>query len=147
VSTLLQVLLAACLALSIAGPLRAHDPGLSELEISLDAGRVEASWWIDPADLLEREPAPRGALRLTLDGAGAEPALAEARTTWDGHRELRFVWSAAPREALRITASLLEQLPLGHRVLARVVEPDGRTGAERLLSARSPSLEHHVARP
>ena len=139
--------LAAAVVLGVAGPLRAHDPGISELEISLVAGGVEAFWSIDAADLLEREPAARAALRLEIDGALAEPARAEATSSWDGHRELRFAWRGSPRDTLRATAALLEQLPLGHRVLARVVEPDGFSRSELLLSARSPSLEHRVARP
>ena len=131
--------------LASAAPLHAHDPGTSELEVALWPDRVEASWWIDSADALAGEPVDPGALRLAFDGALAPPALAEDRTTWDGHRELRFAWSGSPRETLRVTAALLPQLPLGHRVLARVVGADGLEGAPQLLSARSPSLLYRVA--
>jgi len=135
------------LCLLIAAPLRAHDPGMSELEVALEPGRVEVVWSIDPTDLLGQEPVVGAALELEVDGVSLAPARVEAGSSWDGHRRLRLAWSAGPRDSLRITAALLEQLPLGHRVLARVVDADGRTAAEQMLSARTPSLEHRVARP
>ena len=137
-----RLLLTVALALALAAPARGHDPGLSEIELTLGAGRVEAAWWIDAADLAGSEPQAEGALLLELDGTAAEPAFADARATWDGHRRLRLAWSGAPREELRINAALLERLPLGHRVLVRIVASDGRTRAEQLLSARAPTLVH-----
>jgi hypothetical protein len=137
---LLRLLFSTVLAL-VAVAATAHDPGLSEIELSVAAGRVEASWWIDPADLAGSEPAAEGALRLELDGTAAEPSFADARATWDGHRRLRLAWNGAPGSVRRLRASLLERLPLGHRVLVRVLSPDGRPRAEHLLDARAPTLE------
>jgi len=131
----------------LAAPLRAHDPGLSELEVSVEAGRVEVEWSIDPADLLGQEPEAGSALELEVDGVRLAPERAELGSSWDGHRRLRLAWSAGPRDSLRLTAALLERLPLGHRVLARVSLADGRTAAQQMLSARRPSLEHRMARP
>jgi hypothetical protein len=139
-----RVLLAAALALSLAASARGHDPGLSEIELALGSGRVEASWWIDPADLAGSEPEAEGALLLEIDGTAAEVSFSDARATWDGHRRLRLVWSKAPREELRISAALLERLPLGHRVLVRILGADGRTRGEHLLSARAPRLVHRM---
>jgi hypothetical protein len=136
---LLRLLLPAVLAV-LPTAATGHDPGLSEIELSVAAGRVEASWWIDPADLAGSEPAAEGALLLELDGTPAEPSSADARATWDGHRRLRLAWTAAPGAERRLRASLLERLPLGHRVLVRVLAPDGRALAQHLLDARAPTL-------
>jgi hypothetical protein len=137
---LLRLLLPAVLALLPAAA-TGHDPGLSEIELSVAAGRVEASWWIDPADLAGSEPGAEGALLLELDGRPAEPSFADARATWDGHRRLRLTWTGAPGAERRLRANLLERLPLGHRVLVRILAPDGRGLAEHLLDARTPTLE------
>jgi hypothetical protein len=46
-----------------------------------------------------------------------------------------------PRENLRVTAALLAQLPLGHRLHLRVRDEFGRLAAEAVLSARDHTLE------
>jgi len=138
-----RLLVAAVLACALALPslpARGHDPGLSEIELTVGRGRVEASWWIDRADLAGSEPEVEGALLLEQGGAAAELRFADARETWDGHRRLRLAWSAAPDVELRLRAALLERLPLGHRVLVRIFAPDGRPRSEHLLSARTPTV-------
>ena len=134
--------LGVALALVLLAPsgTRAHDPGLSDLSVVLDAGHVEASWWIDQADLAETEPQAAGALRLEIGGTAADLADGGARSTWDGHRHLTFEWKRSGSDPLRLAAPLLDQLPLGHRVLVRVIAADG-TLREATLSARDPGLD------
>jgi hypothetical protein len=128
---------ALALALLAAGGARAHDPGLSDLSIVFDAHHVEASWWIDQADLAGAEPQASGSLHLESGGAPAALAESEASSTWDGHRHLTFEWKRSGAGPLRIVAPLLDALPLGHRVLVRVIAADG-TMREVMLSAREP---------
>ena len=119
---------------------RAHDPGLSDLSVVLDAHHVEASWWIDQADLAGTEPQAAGALRLESGGAAAALEDGGARSTWDGHRHLTFEWKRSGSDPLRVVAPLLDQLPLGHRVLVRIIGADG-TLREVMLSARDPAAD------
>ena len=136
----MRAILGLAVALAAASPALAHDPGLSELEVVVGASRVEASWWIDEADLAGAEPAAFGALTAQLDGAAAGPTDAFAHSSWDGHRRLRLVWTGRPRAELRLTAALLDQLPLGHRVFLRIFDGPDRVAAETVLSARTPSF-------
>jgi hypothetical protein len=136
----MRLFLGLAVALAAAGPALAHDPGLSELEVVVGNGRVEASWWIDEADLAGAEPPAFGAMTAQLDGATAAPTDAFAHSSWDGHRRLRLVWSGRPRTELRLTAALLDRLPLGHRVFLRILDGADRVAAETLLSARTPSF-------
>lgn len=122
------------------GGARAHDPGLSDLSIVLDAGHVEASWWIDQADLAGTEPQAAGALRLESGGTAAALEDGSARSTWDGHRHLTFEWKRSGSDPLRVVAPLLDQLPLGHRILVRIIGADG-TMRELMLSAREPAAD------
>src|SRR5262245_61361649 len=130
-----RLVLALALAVGSVSGARAHDPGLSDLSIVFDAGHVEASWWIDQADLGETEPQAAGSLQLESGGTHAALAEGAAKSTWDGHRHLTFRWTRGAATPLRVTAPLLDQLPLGHRVLVRIVSPDGKL-REAMLSAR-----------
>jgi hypothetical protein len=121
-----------------------HDPGLSEAELELGWDEIRLSWWIDAADL-SGPLAAESALLLALDGAQRAPSSAQARETWDGHRLVRVRWRGVPRESLRITAALLAQLPLGHRLHLRVRDEFGRLAAEAVLSARDQTFEHRMA--
>ena len=127
------------LALALASPARAHDPGLSELDVVVRDDRIEASWWIAEADLAGTEPIAFGALTMQLDGATTPPADAFAHASWDGHRRLHLLWSGHPHAELRLTAALLDQLPLGHRVFLRILDGADRVATEQMLSARNPS--------
>lgn len=127
-------------ALVSASPASAHDPGLSQLEVVVLEDQVEATWWIDEADLAGAAPAAFGALTAQLDGTLKGPTHAFAYASWDGHRRLRLVWSGRARAELRLTAALLDQLPLGHRVYLRILDGADRVRAETLLSARTPTF-------
>ena len=131
---------ALALVVLAAGGARAHDPGLSDLSVVLDADHVEASWWIDSADLAGTEPQAAGALRLEIGGTAADLADGSARSTWDGHRHLTFEWKRSGSNPLRVVAPLLDQLPLGHRILVRIVGADG-TMRELMLSSRDPAAD------
>ena len=80
-------------------------PGLSDLSVVLDADHVEASWWIDQADLAGTEPQAAGALLLEVGGAAA--ALADGGRAFDVGRpppphvrvEAQRLRRAAPRRA------------------------------------------------
>jgi hypothetical protein len=131
---------ALALVLLATGGARAHDPGLSDLSIVFDSHHVEASWWIDQADLAGSEPQASGSLHLESGGAAAALADGGAKSTWDGHRHLTFEWKRSAGDPLRLSAPLLDQLPLGHRVLVRVIAPDGAM-REIMLSAREPAVD------
>ena len=128
---------AALAVLLLAAPAAAHDPGLSELVVTLGGGRARASWWFDRGDLTCGPAAAAGALALELDGAAAAPLASEAHATWDGHCHLEAAWSGAPRASFRLAAPLLERLSLGHMARLRVQGADGRTLGERMLRARN----------
>lgn len=137
---------------------RAHDPGLSTLEIDVrDA--VTASLSIAAADVDHFaagggvRPALRAlaneAVHLLADGESVPPVIDEISIE-DGAARVRLSFASAPsRERLRrldIVSEVPGRLARGHRELL-VVRIDGRVVAERLLDAGSEAVPIDVGVP
>lgn len=144
-------------------PGRAHDPGLSTVEVDARAVSFSIVTGLSPADALHLLPAES---RPASDaGADALPALRDA---WvEAGRELWEVRShgevVLPRESLvQVNAAdavtfetvfpplrgrvvlrslKLPQLPPGHRQFILVADANGSTVAKKLLSAADPGIE------
>jgi HupE / UreJ protein len=129
---------------------RAHDPGLSSLNISLSDSGMSATLSLAAADVAlvagrdadvtrrVRELA-RDAVRIALDDERVRPVGDDVSIGPDG-AHVRLSFEAPPpaggTRRLTIESDVPSRVSRGHRVLL-VVEADGRVVAERLLDATS----------
>jgi hypothetical protein len=133
---------------------RAHDPGLSALEIGVGRGTISVSLSMARADAALVASGPdadprqaltalaREAIRLSLDGEALAPAGDEVSIDATGAR-LRTVFrihgSAHRTGRLTVTSDVPKRLARGHRELL-VVTIGGTETAQKLLDAESDSL-------
>jgi hypothetical protein len=127
-------------------PGHAHTPGLSMAELAVDAqGRVEARLTFASAEPLRGLPLRQEDLRafvldgvdVAADGERCDPSYGGGSLT-DGDGLLLEATYACPAGAREIALTLyyLNDLPRGHRVIARIVgPPNGAARAEDVLSA------------
>jgi hydrogenase/urease accessory protein HupE len=134
--------------------MRAHDPGLSALDVSVNGATIATSIAISAADVTQiahaasTEPSRairdvvRGAVRLSIDGALVPVAHEEVTLSDDGARVLMSYASSASSlqsRRLEVTSDLPARIARGHRQLL-VVTAAGRTVAERVLDATSSAV-------
>jgi hydrogenase/urease accessory protein HupE len=135
--------------------LRAHDPGLSSIELELRRPGVRARLTLARADaalvaagseggtaageaweVAERRDAgvlARELLEVEIDGA---PALGAARVRADaGNVELRVDYPGSPSTRLSIRSRVFARLPRGHRQYLSLRDASGRVVADQLLEA------------
>jgi hydrogenase/urease accessory protein HupE len=158
------VLIVVLLALVLrAAVVRAHDPGLSSLDVAVTGTAIEASIAISAVDVKQIQEAAatdasravrtlvRGAVRLSIDGT-LVPVVSEAVVlTADG---ARVHLSYAPQQSsidtrrLEIASDLPARVSRGHRQLV-IVSAAGRTVSERVLDATTTavSIDLVVAHP
>ena len=117
--------------------LRAHDPGLSALEIRLEAKSIDVSFTFARQDM-ERLVTTDSPIEVRFDGQVATLG-GVSREEGDG-TDVRLV-TRIPRpegaRTLEVASLLLGRLPRGHRQVLTAWSPSGRKLAERLLDARS----------
>lgn len=153
-------LLFACLA----GPLLAHDPGLSTATIKLRPDRLEAQLTFARADLetLVKVDADRdgkttveelSAARPQLEALAAEslgvrfqdePAsVQEVRYLFDENNnfQIDLTFAGEPASPLVVHSRLLDRLPPGHRQFLSLQDGAGKVLAEVLLSAKEDVME------
>ena len=141
--------------LAAASVLRAHDPGLSSLDIRVDGNRVTATLSMAAADVelaapSARDNLPAGLGEIALKGIrvsmGGEPLPAAIDRVWmddDAHVRLRFSTSDRRNARLAVTSGIPAQLARGHRQLLTVSGGE-RVIAERLLDAGSAEISVEV---
>src|SRR5262245_15028168 len=134
--------------------LRAHDPGLSALEIGVRPGTIAVSLSLAAADaaLMASGPDPdrrtaltalvRKAIRLSLDGEALAPARDEVSIDAGGARVrtvFRVRGSDERTRRLIVTSDVPKRLARGHRQLL-VVTVGGTQTVQKLLDAESDSV-------
>jgi hydrogenase/urease accessory protein HupE len=134
--------------------MRAHDPGLSALDVSVNGATIVASVAISAADVTQiaqaasTEPSRairdlvRGAVRLSIDGVPVPVANQDVALSDDGARiRISYVTpaSSVQNQRLEVSSDLPARIARGHRQLL-VVTTAGRTVAERVLDARSSAV-------
>ena len=146
------LLLIAFAWLSLMGTvLRAHDPGLSSLDVRVSGGAVSVSLSIAAPDVAlladggeadvrrQLSEIARDAVRLSVDGEALPSVIDEVAIDAGAARvRLSFALGQARRQALRlsIASDVPARVARGHRELM-VVSVDDRVVAERLLDAES----------
>jgi hydrogenase/urease accessory protein HupE len=140
---------AAALVVATPAVVRAHDPGLSALDVRIAAHVVRATLSLAPADARQLagesiEALMRNAVVFEIDGVPlVDPVTRGANTTATDSAVLEF-----PRlsgTGLRIRSDVPRRLALGHRQLLTVRAEDGRLLLERMLDARSDPLDIALA--
>jgi len=141
----------ALLALTRPAPARAHDPGLSSIELRRSAAALEFRVIVNHADL----PAWRRASSPDCDAStvllakwDGEPLHAASgcvrydadHTAFDGQFAL-----PAQDGMLDVSLGLFDELPRGHRSFARLLDAQGAQLAQRLLTRASDSVRSHVS--
>lgn len=129
--------------------LRAHDPGLSALDVSVRGDAVSASLALSSADVALAAPAgdaraaltelARTAVRLTLDGKALPPAIERVDLEQDGarvHWSFTIPASARGVRQLSVTSDVPRRLARGHREML-VVRIGDRVAMETLLDRDS----------
>jgi hypothetical protein len=133
---------------------RAHDPGLSALEIGVGRGTISVSLSMARADAALVAPGPdadsrkaltallREAIRLSLDGEALTPARDEVSIDASGARVrtvFRIRGSGERTRRLSVASDVPKRLTRGHRELL-VVSIGGTQAAQKLLDAESGSM-------
>src|SRR5687767_13529524 len=137
-----------------AAVVRAHDPGLSSLDVSVSGRTVSAALSISAADVATLAPGgdsaetsarlqelARNAVQLSIDGRMLDLESQNIETGKDGAR-IRFAYAAASdsrSRRLTVTSDIPRRMARGHRELL-VIDVDGRPAAEKVLDAGSGSM-------
>ena len=131
--------------------LRAHDPGLSSLDVRVSGSAISVSLSIAAPDVAlladggeadvrrQLSEMARDAVRLSVDGEALPPVIDEVAIDAGAARvRLSFALGQTRRQALRlsIASDVPTRVARGHRELM-VVSVDDRVVAERLLDAES----------
>jgi hypothetical protein len=129
--------------------LRAHDPGLSALDVSVRRDTVSVSLGLSAADVALIAPAgdaqapltelARTALRFTADGAAVPPTIERVDLEPDGarvHVSFTILSSASNVRRLSIASDVSRRLARGHREML-VVRVNDRVAIETLLDKDS----------
>ena len=147
---LLLILIALAWMALIGTAVRAHDPGLSALDINVSDGAISASLSIAAPDVAlvtsgesdarrKLSELAHDAVRLSVDGKAVPPVIDEVSLE-DGAAQVRLSFAIAPSRSrarrLEVTSDVPQHIALGHRELM-VVSLNDRVVAERLLDARS----------
>jgi hypothetical protein len=132
---------------------RAHDPGLSSLDVSVSGAAIAVSLSLAAADLPPVAPGPeadtsrqlselaRGVIRVSVDGETLRPVTDVVSVDGGGARiVLTYTIPHSSRQSshLTIASAVPKRLTRGHRELL-IVTVAGRVAAESLLDEKSDS--------
>jgi hydrogenase/urease accessory protein HupE len=154
----------AALFISVASLARAHDPGLSTAALKFYPERLEAEMIFARADIealapldvnhdgqvsseeLDRarpqlEPLARAALSVLADGTAVAAAESSYRLDDTNNFHIAEVFPAPSAKVVVAESPLLKQLPRGHRQFISLLDDQGVTLAEALLSAEQNVIE------
>jgi hypothetical protein len=144
---------AAAVLIATAAALRAHDPGLSSLDVRVGPDRIVAVLTLAASDVEAGgaaggdsiEAFARDSVAL-LAGGVRLPAKIESRVA-DGQDGVRVTLAFDRRDGPRLTvlSSAAARLAAGHRQLVTVRTQAGQILAERLLDARGEAIEVDLA--
>ena len=149
-------------ALMFGDPCRAHDPGISTVQIEISGTRLEILNGFAPADarhLVDRPGEDSSDLifdvvrdryvvvapkvwEVLLDGVPAVASASSAELLPEDNLSLRIVYQLpASAGQLTLRATRLASLPVGHRQFLIVADARGSTIGKKLLSSKDPALE------
>jgi hydrogenase/urease accessory protein HupE len=133
-------MLAGILVLLLSGGARAHDPGLSAVEVRVLADRVVAEVSFAPADL-EGVQQPASSF-LTIYDNEIKLQLRSVSGGASDQKSVHFVFEFLRSDAtqLRISAPVLRELPRGHKQFCSVSDQNNKVLVERMLTADVPDL-------
>ncbi len=142
-------------ALVVAWPAtaRAHDPGLSSLELRVEPVRVVATLSLAAADARiaaagQRgglESFARGAIELRFDGVMLEEVIEIAAQERDTGARVVLTFPRPAGTRMTIRSTVPSRLARGHRELLTVRALDGRLVTERMLDARDGQVDVDAA--
>ncbi|MBC7366331.1 MAG: HupE/UreJ family protein [Undibacterium sp.] len=135
------------------GVVRAHDPGLSTALVTVRGESVRVAVTFSTADLHALQPPDpvkgdwiERLIDLRVDGARLVPRTARSRAVDAGEFQFELTWTRpATGGAAELRVLRLAALPAGHRQFVTVSAESGPVPAERLLTAREPSLGFPLA--
>ena len=132
---------------------RAHDPGLSTALVTVRGESVRVAVTFSVADLRALQPPDpvtgdwiEGLVELWVNGARRLPRTALSRPVEAGEIQFELTWERpAAGGTAELRALRLAVLSPGHRQFITVSAESGPVLAERLLTAREPSLGFPLA--
>ena len=137
--------MAAALVVALSSAVRAHDPGLSALDVRVAAASIRATLSIAASDARQVtgsiDAFAHDALVLTLDGVPVIASSAPDITSSDSGLTITIAFNRAAGSRLSIRSGVPGRLALGHRQLLTVHAADGSVVMERMLDARSAAVE------
>jgi hydrogenase/urease accessory protein HupE len=130
----------------------AHDPGLSSAKVVLQGSTVHATLTFAPGDIDAisngEKPNPdqlrllaEDSLEIWFDSKLAHREKSEVRPLSNKDVEFNLFFEASPANRLRIRSTLLDRLPFGHRQYFTLVNAQGTTLVEKLLSDANNEVE------
>lgn len=151
---------------ALAAHLRAHDPGLSTVQVTVEPTEIKVVATFAPADAAllpahqagtpphgestPRNPSPPFSLYEMRQGE-QRLALTEISVAGDDQVNVEYRFSYARNAAasglLTLVSHVFAHLPPGHRSYLTVSNADGKVMAEALLSAREPAHSWTLAVP
>lgn len=147
----------------LVGVARAHDPGLSAVNVRLSSGRVSVHLSIARVDLdnaiklnahssstiaddtaepkTPMEAFGQDPIELTVDNESLTHRSVEVHPEESGAVVFEITYDSHPGSRLRILSRMLTLLPRGHRQYVSVVDEPGHKLAEKVLDATDCELE------
>lgn len=167
VSHHIKIITAFCLLFTVCySPVFAHDPGLSNADLKLEAKHLSAQLAYNYVDIeaivsidknLDRLVTPeefeaakpqleaiaKSALEISMDGKIIAPdsVLVRIAKAEDGRDNAYFVltYPNAPTASLIVRSAIMDKFSRGHREYFKLTSADGKTIAERLLDTNNAS--------
>ena len=135
-----RLVLVSILLFILSGTARAHDPGLSAVDVRILDDRIVAEVSFAPADWERIRQLESNLLIIEDDRHKLELQSVRLKPSDQGSVHFLLEFANPNAGALRITAPMLAHLPHGHKQFCSVYGTDNTVVAERLLSAESNDL-------
>jgi len=124
----------------LSGTARAHDPGLSAVDVRILDDRIVAEVSFAAADWERITQLESNLLIIEDDRHKLELQSVRLKPSDQGSVHFLLEFANPNAGALRITAPMLAHLPHGHKQFCSIYDNENRLIAERLLSAESKDL-------
>ena len=135
-----RLVLVSTLLFILSGTARAHDPGLSAVDVRILDDRIVAEVSFAPADWERIRQLESNLLIIEDDRHKLELQSVRLKPSDQGSVHFLLEFANPNAGALRITAPMLAHLPHGHKQFCSIYDNENRLIAERLLSAESKDL-------
>lgn len=123
----------------------AHDPGLSSLDVGVDADRIIVTLSLSAADVKPVADIFSGSpealaleqIEILIDGVRLAGVVDGRAQVDDRGTRVRIFFARGPGQRLTVRSGVSGRLALGHRELLTIRSEDGRLHTERMLDAQS----------